>query len=135
MDACPYRPCQERNIVQRREFLNMEQLKRYYDQINKLNEENPADLSKMIVLYSKSLQRIGNFHADRIKAHGMVYADRKSTWSKTMHDTEGTGIVKEGAAEIAIYMIRQKEAEAESEVWKWRNQFESTQEIINSLKI
>lgn len=113
----------------------MEKLKKYYAQINQLNEENPAELSKIITLYSKSLQRIGNFHADAIKAHGMTYADRKSTWGKTMHDTPGTGIVKEGAAEIAIYMLRQKEAEAESEVWKWRNQFESTQEIINSLKI
>src|SRR5690625_7371775 len=62
-------------------------------------------------------------------------ATRNTTWGKTMHDTVGTGIVKEGAAEIAIYVLRKDEAEAESEVWKWRNQFQSTQEIINSLKI
>lgn len=113
----------------------MDKLKQLYAEINQLDEENPKDLSRMITLYSRSLQRIGNFHADAIKAHGLAYARRKSTWGKTMHDTPGTGIVKEGAAEIAIYIIRQEEAEAESEVWKWRNQFESTQEIINSLKI
>lgn len=52
-----------------------------------------------------------------------------------MHDTPGTGIVKEGAAEIAIFILRKEESEAESEVWKWRNQFQSTEEIINALKI
>jgi len=113
----------------------MDKLKELYNSINKLDEENPAELSRIITLYSRSLQLIGNYHADAIKSHGISYAQRKSTWGKTMHDTPGTGIVKEGAAEIAIYVLRKDEAEAESEVWKWRNQFQSTQEIINSLKI
>jgi|SRR5690625_2877869 len=113
----------------------MDKLKELYNSINKLDEENPAELSRIITLYSRSLQLIGNYHADAIRSHGKAYATRKTTWGKTMHDTVGTGIVKEGAAEIAIYVLRKDEAEAESEVWKWRNQFQSTQEIINSLKI
>src|SRR5690625_318211 len=113
----------------------MDELKRYYAEINKLNDEIPAELSRKITLYSLSLQRIGNFHAQAIMDHGVAYAERKSLWGRVMHDTPGTGVVKEGAAEIAIKDLRTKEAEAESEVWKWRNQFESTQEIINSLKI
>src|SRR5690625_334931 len=113
----------------------MEQLKKYYAEINKLNDEIPAELSRKITLYSLSLQRIGNFHAQAIMDHGIKYAERKGLWGRVMHDTPGTGIVKEGAAEIAIKDIRKEEAECEAEVWKWRNQFESTQEIINSLKI
>src|SRR5690625_1679543 len=96
----------------------MDKLKELYNSINKLDEENPAELSRIITLYSRSLQLIGNYHADASRTHGKAYATRKTTWGKTMHDTVGTGIVKEGAAEIAIYVLRKDEAEAESEVWK-----------------
>src|SRR5690625_6560307 len=75
----------------------MDKLKELYNSINKLDEENPAELSRIITLYSRSLQLIGNYHADAIRSHGKAYATRKTTWGKTMHDTVGTGIVKEGA--------------------------------------
>lgn len=113
----------------------MNKLESLYKQINQLNDEIPSQLSKKIFLYSQVLQYVGKYHSEAILDHGKAYADRKGTWGKTMHDTPGTGIVKEGAAEIAIHFLRIKEAEAESEVWRWRNSFTATQEIINSLKI
>lgn len=112
-----------------------DKLEKIYAEINQLNEEIPAELAKQIFLYGQALQWIGKYHSQAILDHGKAYADRKGVWGKTMHDTPGTGIVKEGAAEVAIHSLRLIEAEAESNVWRWRNSFNATQEIINAKKI
>lgn len=115
--------------------MSNEKLKMLYEQIDNLNEELPAELAKQIFLYGQVLQFVGKYHSMAVLDHGKAYADRKGVWGKTMHDTPGTGIVKEGAAEIAIHGLRIAEAEAESDVWRWKNSFNATQEIINAKKI
>lgn len=106
-----------------------------YNEIETLNDEIPAQLSRKITLYSQALMIIGRYHAQAIRDHGRAYADRKNKWGQAIQEAQGTGKEKEGAAEIACYEERKREADAEMEVWKWRNTFQATQEIINAIKI
>lgn len=113
----------------------IDKLKKIYGEIDTLNDEIPSELSRKIFLYSQALQWIGRFHADATREHGKAYAERKRAWGDAMENTHGTGKEKEGAAEVASYPYRMKEAEAESDMWKWRNAFQATQEVINALKV
>lgn len=110
-------------------------LKRIYAEIETLNDELPADLSRKVTLHSLLLQRYGMYHAAAVRDHGKAYADRKRIWGQTIMDSKGTAKDKEAAAEIAAYDARVTEAETEMEVWKWKNLCASTTEIINAVKI
>lgn len=112
-----------------------EKLTEIYNKIEKLNDEIPAELSRKITLYSQALLMIGRYHSMAVRDHGHCYAERKRIWGETILSSKGTGKEKEGAAEKACYQARVKEADTEMEVWKWRNAFTSTQEIINAIKI
>lgn len=113
----------------------MSKLNEIYEAIEQLNDEIPAQLSKKITLYSQALMLIGRYHAAAVNAHGIAYANRKKVWGQAILDSKGTAKDKEAAAEVASYDARVREARAEMEVWEWRRAFESTQEIIQALKI
>jgi hypothetical protein len=113
----------------------IERLKALYEEIESLDDENPAELSKKILLYTQALQLVGKYHSEATREHGRAYAERKKAWGEALATYSGTGKEKEGAAEVACYELRQQEAEAEADMWKWRNSFNATQEVINALKI
>jgi regulator of protease activity HflC (stomatin/prohibitin superfamily) len=112
-----------------------DQLKPLYAQIDKLNDEIPAQQARKITLYAKCLQWIGKYHADAVLAHGMAYADRKRIYGDTIQQTEGTAVDKQAKAETESYEARIREADAEAEAEKWKRLFISTEHIINALKI
>lgn len=111
-----------------------DKLKELYTQINNLSEDLPADLSKKIYLYAEVLQWLGKYHAEATFDYGKAYADRKHVYAKALVNTTGTGVVKEGQADIDAYPYRLKEAEAEREMNRWKNSLVATNEIINALK-
>lgn len=113
----------------------MDKLKSLYAEINKLDDEIPAQLSKKIYLYAQVLQFIGKYHADSTRAYKKAYAERKKAWGEALVVHDGTGKEKEGSAEIESYKFRMIEADTEAEMWRWKNSFAATQEIINALKI
>lgn len=113
----------------------MDKLKTLYAEIDRLNDEIPAELAKKIHLYAQVLQWVGRYHSDSTRDYKKAYADRKRAWGEALLAFEGTGKEKEGAAEVESYKFRKIEADAEAEMWRWRNSFAATQEIINSLKI
>jgi len=113
----------------------MDKLKKLYAEINSLNEELPAELAKKIYLYAQVLQLVGKYHAESTREYKRAYADRKRAWGEALLVHEGTGKEKEGSAEVEAYKYRQIEAEKEAEMWRWKNSFAATQEIINALKI
>jgi len=111
-----------------------ERLKRLYAEIESLSDEIPQQKSRKIYLLGQVLQIIGKFHADAVRAHGRAYAERKRIWGETITSVEGTAKDKEGLAEVKAYDARIEEAEAEADMWRWRNAFIATQELINAEK-
>lgn len=110
-------------------------LKRYYAEIDSLNDEIPAHVTRKIYLYSLALLEIGKFHAEAVNDYGKAYAERKAKWGEIAVRTDGSGVVKEASADKETYSLRIREAEAEAEVNRWKNAFVATQEIINALKV
>jgi hypothetical protein len=111
-----------------------DKLKRIYNEADALSHEIPAELSKKITLYTRALLIVGRYHADAVRAHGKAYAERKRVWGETILSSSGTAKDKEGMAEKECYPYRVQEADAEGEMWTWRNAYNSTQEVINALK-
>ena len=111
-----------------------ERLTRLYNQINTLSDEIPSEKSKKIYLLGQVLQLIGKAHAEAVREHGRAYAERKRIWGEAITSVEGTAKDKEGIAEVNAYDARIKEAEAEGDMWRWRNAFQATQELINAEK-
>jgi len=113
----------------------LDRLKRYYAEIESLNEEIPGQLTRKITLYTLALLEIGKFHAEAVNEYGRAYAMRKAKWGEIAMATEGSGVMKEAAADKGTYELRMREAAAESEMHRWKNSFEATQEVINALKV
>lgn len=111
-----------------------DRLKRLYAEIENLSDEIPSEKSRKIYLLGQVLQLIGKFHADAVRAHGRAYAERKRVWGETIAGHSGTAKYKEGMAEVQSYDARVKEADAEGDMWRWRNAFTATQELINAEK-
>lgn len=113
----------------------LDELKSLYAEIEELNDEIPSHVTRKIYLYSKALLIIGRFHAEAVNDFGRAYANRKAKWGEIAARTEGTGVIKEATADQETHVLRLKEADAEAEMHRWKNSFEATQEIINSLKV
>lgn len=109
------------------------------NQINKqlegLNESNLADLQKIIVLNTMLLQPLGKMYGIATKEYKYAYAQRKYAHGTLLVQSDGTGVEKQGQAEIGAYDMRKKEAEAEGEMIRWKHAFISTQELIQSQKL
>jgi len=113
----------------------IEKLKELYADVDKLNEEIPSELSKKIFLYAQILQLVGKYHADSTREYKKAYSERKRSWGDAIVSGKGTGVEKQGKAELECYQFRKLEADAESEMTRWKNSFLATTEIINALKI
>lgn len=111
-----------------------DRLKNLYSEIENLSDDIPKQKSRKIYLLGQVLQIIGKFHADAVRAHGRAYAERKRIWGETITSHEGTAKDKEGIAEVKAYNARIEETEAEADMWRWRNAFTATQELINAEK-
>jgi hypothetical protein len=117
------------------EVRSLDRLKRFYAEINTLDDEIPAQVTRKIYLYSLALLEIGRFHAEAVNEYGRIYAARKGKWGEIAATTDGSGVVKEATADRLTQELREKEAQAEAEMHRWKNSFEATQEIINALKV
>jgi|SRR5690554_1482932 len=111
-----------------------DRLKKLYAEIESLRDDIPAQKSRKIYLLGQVLQIIGKFHADAVRSHGRAYAERKRVWGEAITGHSGTAKDKEGMAEVKAYNARIEEAEAEADMWRWRNAFIATQELINAEK-
>lgn len=112
----------------------MSKLSELYAQAESLNEEMPGELAKKIRVYAEIMQVIGRHHAKAVNDYGQAYSSRKLAYAQAIQDTQGTGIVKEAAAEIEAYPYRVKESDAEADKERFKNALLSTGEIINALK-
>mgnify|MGYP001190345569 FL=1 len=109
-------------------------LKELYNEIETLNPEIPADLNKMIRLYSQAQMLIGYMDAECLYEYGRYYAERKRIYAETILNSSGTVAEKEAQAELATAEIRLKEEKAKAENREWSNLFKSTDNLIIALR-
>ena len=109
-------------------------LEQLHNEIRQLNPEIPEQLNKMIKLYSQAQIIIGYLDADALYEAGRIYADRKKVYAETIENESGTVAEKQAKAELAVYDLRIKEAEAKSESRKWQNLFNSYDNLIIALR-
>src|SRR5699024_7431674 len=113
----------------------LEEMARINKQLEGLNESNPSDLQKIILLNTMLLQPLGKMYGNAAKEYKHAYANRKYAQGNLLVHADGTGVEKTGQSEIGSYEARQKEADAEGEMIRWKHAFISTQELIQSQKI
>ena len=104
-------------------------------QLEGLSEDNPADLQKIILIHTKLLQPLGKMYGYATKRYKQAYANRKYGYGTILVQADGTGIEKQGQAEIGIKEARDKEAEAEAEMVRWKHAYDSTKELVQSQKL
>lgn len=104
-------------------------------QLEGLSEDNPADLQRIILINTKMLQPIGKMYSQATRDFKYKYSNRKYAHGSLLVHSDGTGIERQGQAEIGSKHAREEEAEAEGEMVRWRHAFISTQELIQSQKL
>lgn len=104
-------------------------------QLEGLREDNPADLQKMIMLNTRMLQPLGRIYGEATKEFKYAYGARKYALGSIKVHSNGTGIEKDGQAEIGAYEARKHEAECEGEMIRWKHAYDSTKELVQSQKL
>src|SRR5699024_12794685 len=89
-------------------------------QLTGVSEDIPIDLQKIIMINTKLLQPLGKMYGNATRDFKYAYAQRKYEHGNISVYSEGTGVMKEGQAEIGIHEARKKEAEAEGEMIRWK---------------
>lgn len=114
-------------------------LKQYLDDISgfkemadELQEDNPAALLKKIELFAKSLVLIGEVSAELDRRYKLIHVMRDMEYAKAYIDAPRP---KKEHAEVATEKIRNREAKYYGLMQKYRNDFDSTTEIIHYLKL
>ena len=104
-------------------------------QLTGLSEDIPADLQKIILINTKLLQPLGKMYGMATRDYKFAYAQRKYGHGTLLVHSSGTGVEKAGQAEIGSKQAREKEAEAEGEMVRWKHAYDSTKELIQSQKL
>lgn len=111
------------------------EMNRINKQLEGLDESVPADLQKIIVLNTMLLQPLGKMYGIATKEYKYAYAQRKYKHGSLLVESSGTGVEKQGQAEIGSYDARKIEAEKEGEMVRWKHAYDSTKELIQSQKL
>lgn len=114
---------------------NVDKLKLYYGQADKLTETLPGDIIKKLSLYGKILELLGGFHAQSMKTWKLAEATRREALASAYSYSDGSVADKTNKAEVLAAETRRKEAESEAEATRWKNAYISTQEQIQIMKL
>jgi hypothetical protein len=104
----------------------------YKEMADGLQEDNPAMLLKKIEILSKCLSLIGDVSAECDRLYKRIHVKRDTEYAKAYISADRP---KKENDELAITAWRQTEAEAYGRMQHYRNEFDSTREIIHSLKL
>lgn len=113
----------------------IEEMNRLNKQLEGLDESNPSDLQQIILLNTMMLQPLGKMYGASTHEYRNLYAKRKYKQGNVLVYSDGTGVEKQGQAEIQSYDERQEEAKAEGDMLRWKYAYQSTQELIQSQKL
>lgn len=112
----------------------VERMEMLYKVANHMYEEVPYELAKQIEIYAHILRCMGELQAAAKHDAGAAEADRKRIYGVTLYNSAGSTKDREGMAEEAAHAYRMHEAEANAEYDRWRQAFNSTQELIHAKK-
>lgn len=113
----------------------LEEMARINKLLEGLDDSNPSDLQKIIMLNTMLLQPLGKMYGSATRDFKHAYANRKYAQGNLLVHSSGTGVEKQGQSEIGSYEARQKEADAEGEMIRWKHAYDSTKELIQSQKL
>jgi hypothetical protein len=117
-------------------LLNIDQylsdINRFKELAEGLPEDNPAALLKKIELLAKCLPLIGEVSAEYDRLFKRIHVKRDMDYAQAYIDAPRP---KKEHAELETFEIREMEAEAYGRMQKFRNEFDSTTEVIHYLKL
>jgi len=99
---------------------------------DKLTDDNPGGLISKISLLTTCLMYIGRVSSQIDGDYKRLYAKRKHAHAIAFRDATKN---KAAEAEIAVYELREQEADLYQDMMRWRNAFSSTTEELHALKL
>lgn len=102
-----------------------EQLTEIFTKIKQLDEEELSHLYELVSLHNEALFIVADLFAEAKYVRDEAYRERKLVEAETKLNTDGTGVVKESTAEIAIQGYRVNENEADKMYSKYRHYFDA----------
>lgn len=113
----------------------LKEMSALYKQLENLDENLPADLQRIILINTKLLQPLGKMYSQASKDFKHANSKRKYGYGSLLVHSSGTGVEKQGQAEIGIKEARDIESDAEGEMIRWKYAYDSTKELIQSQKL
>lgn len=101
------------------------QLNLAFEKIKQLDENELSHLYELVSLHNKLLFIVGDLEAEAKYERDEAYRERKRIDAEIKLETNGTGVVKESTAELAIQEYRKKEHEADRIYTRYRNQYKA----------
>ena len=101
------------------------QVQKAFDEIKKLDENELSHLYELVSLHNKLLFLVGDLEAEAKFERDEAYRERKRVDAEIKLKTNGTGVVKESTAELAIQEYRMTEHEADRVYTRFRNQYKA----------
>lgn len=108
------------------------EINRFKKLASELAEDEPAALIKKIEFLSKCHVLVGEVSAEYDRRYKLIHVKRDQDYAKAYIDAPRP---KKEHAELATMKIRNLEAEYYGLMMKYRNDFESLQELIHYLKL
>lgn len=103
----------------------IDQLTKIFTQIKQLDENELSHLYELVSLHNEALFITADLFAEAKYERDEAYRERKLIEAETKRDTQGTGVMKEATAEIAVQEYRRIENEADKIYSKYRYYYDA----------
>src|SRR5690625_3794197 len=101
------------------------QITEIFSKIKQLDDNELSHLYELVNLHKQALFIVSDLFAEAKYERDEAYRERKLLESEIKRDTEGTGVIKEATAEIAVQEYRKAENEADRIYSKYRYYFDA----------
>lgn len=112
----------------------VEQLTDNFSKIKQLDTNELPHLYELVSLHNESMFIVGDLTSEALHVRDTSYLERKRIYAETILSETGTVAVKEAKAEIAIYDLRQSEADANSMYHKYKHMYDSLNHKLIDLR-
>lgn len=110
------------------------QLTDLFNKIKQLDNNELSHLYELVSFHNESLFIVGDLTSEALHVRDTAYLERKRIYAETVLNESGTVAEKESKAELAIYQLRQEEAEANSMYHKYKHMYESLNHRLIDLR-
>lgn len=103
----------------------VDQLTNIFSQIKQLDENELSHLYDLVSLHNESLFITADLFAEAKHVRDEAYRERKLIEANTKLEVQGTGVVKEATAELAVQGYRELENDADKMYSKYRYYYDA----------